>query len=216
MPNDQFGNDYGETCLPEYDSAASFHKGRYSWSLHHIPGGRGLDVGCGIGYGSQILLDRCLSYVGFDKYPSRKQRADFEFKNDRAEFLTLSANDIFPFESESFKSAVCFEAIEHIENDWQCVREIARCLDDDGVFVCSTPINKGQQKGHFHIREYTVQQFQEMINHAFSEVSYWGQNHGEDFKENAFEQIYILCVAKKPIRKNESSRISPQDTNAVS
>lgn len=194
---DAYGNFMGETMLPEVDAAFSFHQGRYSFAVGKISGGRVLDVGCGIGYGSVVLLEKCSEYVGFDYHPSRKLRADAEFSNPKSTFLTIDANYGFPFEDNSFDNVVCFEAIEHFINDKFVISEIYRVLKPGGKFVCSTPMNKGQNKGHYHIKEYTVEQFKALISGSFAIVEYYGQPYGNEFKLDDFKEIYILCVATK-------------------
>jgi ubiquinone/menaquinone biosynthesis C-methylase UbiE len=193
---DDYGNFMGETMLPEVDGALSFHKGRYEFALTKISGGKVLDMGCGIGYGSVVLLGKCSEYVGFDYHPSRKLRADAEFSNPKSTFITHSANEPFPFEDNSFDNAVCFEAIEHIEKDYFAISEIYRVLKSGGVFVASTPMKRGE-KGRYHIREYTVEEFKALISSKFSKVDYYGQPYSSDFKLDDFKQIYILCVAVK-------------------
>jgi len=198
---DEFGNSRGETLVPGVEGVdcVELHKARYEWALETISGGRVLDVGCGVGYGSKILLELCSGYVGFDYHPSRKLRADADYADNRATFLTHSACDPFPFEDESFDNAVCFEAIEHVDKDYDALAEIHRVLKPGGHFVCSTPINKGQPKGHYHIREYTVEQFQILIGSQFSEVKYFGQPYSAHFLKEAFKHIYICCIATKAI-----------------
>ena len=194
---DQFGNYKGETMIPEEDSAYDFHLARYQWAASFLPlDSSVLDVGCGIGYGSKPLLEKCGKYTGFDKYPCRKERAEFSYPDNRSTFLTFSANDIFPFIDNSFDGVVCFEAIEHIEKDYFVISEIYRVLKTGGVFVCSTPILR-LQKGHYHIREYSVKEFQDLIAVKFSDISWYGQGHNKEFLLGQLDSIYICCVAKK-------------------
>lgn len=193
---DKFGNHMGETLLPELDSAVDVHVARYRWALDSSSG-RILDVGCGIGYGSPILLRRCLEYVGFDYHPARRLRAEADYADDRATFLTHDANDPFPFEDESFHIAVCFEAIEHIASDRFAIGEIWRVLEPGGKFFCSTPVNRGQNKGHYHIREYTVEEFKNLIGSHFDDVQYFGQPHSINIGEILVKHTYICCKASK-------------------
>lgn len=195
---DEFGNEMGETLIPGLENMATMiHEARYRWAAKDIRG-RVLDVGCGIGYGSKILLEKCDEYIGFDKYLCRKQRADRDYADDRATFLVHSANVSFPFESKSFNTIICFEAIEHIQNHYKAMAEIARVLKSGGVFFCSTPINEGQPIGHYHIREYTVDQFKDLIETQFTDVRYYGQSYNTEFIENEFKDyIYICCMAIK-------------------
>lgn len=196
---DEYGNNIGETLLPECESLTTMdiHNGRYRWAAQHIEGGRVLDVGCGIGYGSVALLEKCEEYVGFDCHPGRKKRADVEYAGEHATFITHSANDPFPMPDDSFDAVVCFEAIEHIKKDYHAMAEIARVLKPGRKFFCSTPINYGQTKGHYHIREYSISAFKKLIESQFAEVEYFGQPYADAFVLNKMDEIYICCIAVK-------------------
>lgn len=195
---DFWGNNMGETMLPELDvSAYEWHTARYEFATGFIKEGDSvLDVGCGIGYGSKILLKKASKYVGFDKYTMRKLRALQSYPDDRSTFLVHSANDKFPFDDASFNCVVCFEAIEHIDNDNFAIKEIYRVLKNDGVFVCSTPLKIEGHQGGYHIREYSAINFRELIESSFTNTRYFGQGWNRSIVENLLSK-YILCVAVK-------------------
>ena len=199
---DEFGNHMGETMVPELDAAFGFHLDRYKWATSMLPEKSiVLDFGCGIGYGSSVLLEKCSKYVGFDRCESRKNRFEKSYKKENTEFLVLDANQPLPFSNNYFDAVVNFENIEHVENDYLAMSEIYRVLKVGGIYVCSTPINKGQEKGHYHVREYTVEAFKKLVESQFSDVVYYGQNtYSNEFVVNAFDRIYICCVAKKTIK----------------
>lgn len=143
------------------------------------------------------MLKKAARYIGFDKYDSRKLRFLKSYSSNRAEVLVHSANNTFPFTDNRFDSVTCFEAIEHIEKDNFAVSEIYRVLKPNCSFICSTPLRKGDSKGHYHIREYRFSEFKNLIESSFSKVRYFGQGYGTYIVENSLESIYILCVATK-------------------
>ena len=194
---DEFGNNMGETMLPELDPSYEWHVARYEFATIFMhEGDTVLDVGCGIGYGSKILFKKASKYVGFDKYEMRKQRALQSYPDERSTFLVHSANDAFPFEDASFDCVVCFEAIEHIENDILAMSEIYRVLKSGGVFIGSTPVKVEGHYGGFHAREYSSQEFKDLVGKFFSKVKYLGQGFNMTVVEG-LDSKYILCVATK-------------------
>ena len=202
MAIDEFGNETGETLIPDKDAyAAAWHKARYEWSLQFMKDkGVVLDVGCGIGYGSEILLRKASEYIGFDKYDCREKRFIRDYSKPNATMLVHSANEKFPFEDNSFDMVTCFEAIEHIEKDAFAIEEIHRVLKEGGSFCCSTPLLRIEGRyEHYHIRDYRRNEFMSLIESRFSKVSYYGQDYGVDIIPMIRQRdvIYILSVAYK-------------------
>ncbi len=96
--------------------------------------GKLLDVGCADGnLTSKINLHLPRTKVtGVDLY---KKSIEFARKNNPAiEFLVADARKL-PFKNKQFDTIVCVEALEHIPNNAEAVKEIKRCLKDNGRFI---------------------------------------------------------------------------------
>lgn len=61
------------------------------------------------------------------------------FKLSNTEFRLIDLDKDFPLQSEEFDAVVSSEVIEHVENPWHFVREIARILKKGGIAVITTP-----------------------------------------------------------------------------
>ena len=87
-----------------------------------------LDVGAGTGdfvktLSSWIKVDVC----GYEKI-------------DNLKFKHVDLNkDNLPYKNNSFKLTTCIEVIEHVENPFKLIRELARVTKKDGVCVLTTP-----------------------------------------------------------------------------
>ncbi len=94
--------------------------------------GRVLDLPCGTGALTQDLLD-----LGFDVTPCDIHPEYFQIKGRNAIYGNL--NSRLPFEDASFDYVVCVEGIEHTENPYNAIRELARVLRPEGKLILTTP-----------------------------------------------------------------------------
>jgi len=93
---------------------------------------RVLDIPCGTGALSQLLLDGGREVVSADLCPE-----GFVVPGRSAVRVNLNAG--LPFENESFDAVACVEGIEHIENPHLLAREANRMLRKEGMLYITTP-----------------------------------------------------------------------------
>jgi 2-polyprenyl-3-methyl-5-hydroxy-6-metoxy-1,4-benzoquinol methylase len=93
---------------------------------------RVLDLPCGTGALTRILLDGGLEVVPADLNP-----AGF-IVPDRS-CLYANLNERLPFEDGAFDAMACIEGVEHIENPHLLAREANRILRTGGRLYVSTP-----------------------------------------------------------------------------
>jgi len=78
-------------------------------------------------------------------------------------------------------AVVSFETIEHVQDPEGCVREAARVLRRDGVFVVSTPELEAFRlwclgvPNPFHLHELRKEEFRRLLETYFEDVVYYGQ-----------------------------------------
>jgi 2-polyprenyl-3-methyl-5-hydroxy-6-metoxy-1,4-benzoquinol methylase len=90
-----------------------------------------LDIGCGTG----ALLKR------LESYSDKKYGCDLNAMSlPGITFRKADLNKQFPFD-EKFDLITCIEVIEHVENQFQLIRDIKRSLSAKGICVISTPNN---------------------------------------------------------------------------
>lgn len=141
--------------------------------------GVALEIGCGRGYGFEIIQDSRAAPLGLDISPrfladARKQFSALPLVNGRGTLL--------PFADHSFDAIISFEVIEHVEDDVAFLTEIKRVARPNALIAISTP-NRLVASGAtekpldiFHVREYTFGQFQELLSRVFSSVSMFSQH----------------------------------------
>ena len=172
----------GERYLPWLEEAAIGyeHLHRYAYATQFVRGKKVLDLACGEGYGSYLLARSAESVVGIDIDENAIKHARNKYIKQNLEFKIGSATEV-PIASEHlFDVAVCFEALEHIEDHLKLLSEVKRLLTPDGVFVVSTPnktvyTDEPQFNNPFHVHELYFDELRELFETHFKKVKFLGQ-----------------------------------------
>jgi len=133
-------------------------------------GGDVLEVGSGDGYGLRMLFDKADSYTAIDKFPTNLDGIE----PGKVKFVQSNIPPL-PFPDNSFDWVVTFQVIEHIENDVDFTKEIARVLKPGGQLIMTTP-NRTMSltRNPFHVREYTAPELHKLVAKYFSETAVHG------------------------------------------
>ncbi len=154
---------------------------RSALAYHHaatIVKGDILEIGTGMGYGVEIIAPVAKRFISIDK----------ELQQDIPQLSNVEYYDMevppIDFENCSFDAVVSFQVIEHIENDMEFVREVARVLRPGGMFVVSTP-NKPMSltRNPWHVREYNADELRNILECNFSDVKAYGVVGNEKIME---------------------------------
>jgi len=110
-------------------------------------GERVLDIGCGGGRHSweACKTANCLVYaldIGWQEVSDARymlQALDNQGES-KGRWILLRGNSMsLPFQDGSFDKIICSEVLEHVPDDGQSMREMARVLKDDGLIAISVP-----------------------------------------------------------------------------
>jgi SAM-dependent methyltransferase len=143
--------------------------------------GVALDIGCGRGYGFDVIRHHSSKQIGVDVSFSflRDARAS---EPDRP--LALASGEHLPFSQASFDSIISFEVIEHIKDDVMFLRDLRRLARRNAFIAISTPNrlivsgDAAKPLNPFHVREYTADDFIRLLRQEFSTVTVFGQHEG--------------------------------------
>lgn len=168
-----------ERISPELAKAKPYtwahHIARYKFACQYCTKKIVLDIGCGAGYGAEMLLKegQARQVVGLD----------IDLEQIRIE-TTLGLNWIqgdammLPFNDESFELITAFEIIEHLNTPEKALKEIKRVLKKGGLAIISTPRRDLWQRtpaNPYHKIEFSLAEFTEIIASIFHSVQIYGQ-----------------------------------------
>ncbi len=152
------------------------HAERYKFASKYVKDKNVLDLACGVGYGSEILVQMGgpASVLGGDisaeaiEYAKKKyaRLTNVRFELMNAENLTLA--------DESVDVAVSFETIEHLPHVEEYLKNILRVLRPNGIYVVSTPNlevtqrETGPVENPFHFHEFTYDEISALLGKYFS------------------------------------------------
>ena len=139
-----------------------------------------LEVGCGAGYGLQMIASPAASYVAIDK----RKPVGVSF-HDQISFSRCQLPMLKKIGDDQFDTVICFQVIEHIQNDLRLLSEIKRVLKPGGILYLTTPNRLTSfTRNPFHVREYLPDEMIHLINLFFDEATVSG------VFGNAFVQEY--------------------------
>jgi 2-polyprenyl-3-methyl-5-hydroxy-6-metoxy-1,4-benzoquinol methylase len=146
------------------------HIARYRWATAFCEGRRVLDAGCGVGYGAGLLRQAgAAEVVAVDLAEAVIEVA----RNEVPEGVICEVADLrsLTYPDESFDLVVCFEVIEHVEEQDRVLDQLARVLRPDGLLLISSP-----NRGHYvpgnphHKHEYVPAELRAALEGRFGAV----------------------------------------------
>lgn len=118
-----------------------------------------LDVGCGLGYFSNLLSNKNESVDGIDidekciKYCQKYMKGRY----------TVGDIHKLPYSNDYYDKALCTEVLEHVNHNERILAEIYRVLKKGGILVASVPCSEGifgqlfKDIGHNNVNENTYE-----------------------------------------------------------
>jgi SAM-dependent methyltransferase len=169
----------GERIKPAAVTSGGYrdHIARYLFAAHFVAGCSVVDLCCGNGYGSNLLLAAgAVRVKGIDIAPEAISAAQQHYVGPEFEVGAVDQ----PLDLRGFDVAVCFEGIEHVTNPDQLLANMSAA----DLAVVSSP-NADFFPGGFsgnphHLREWTRREFLAVLSRYFSDVRMYFQWHHRD------------------------------------
>lgn len=154
------------------------HVATYNSAVSYVTGKAVLDMGCGSGYGTASIADKCAFICGVDISAEAVAYATEKFKAGNLTYKTISKVEDapLPFADESFDVVLSFQVIEHIADPSVYLQEISRVLKKNGVFIVATPdrstrlLPMQRPWNKFHVHEYAGVEFASLLSRHFADV----------------------------------------------
>lgn len=141
----------------------SEHTSRYAYALSLVGGAHVLDLGCGTGYGSEMLSWSAASVRGFDlwqpgagEHPQWPGVAELNYGHDLCKD-PLPGADV----------AIMFEVIEHLPDAPRAL-QIAFGAAQTIVGSFPNPVHHGSWMNRYHVNDWPLEQFERELDAAAS------------------------------------------------
>ena len=175
----------GERTLPDVPEENYWfrrHLAVYKWIAHRVEGQRVADLACGEGYGSNVLAEHAADVVGVDANPEAHEHARLRYQRPNLRF----ERDLVESYAGPCDAIVFLQTIEHIQDPGALLRGFAKAAE---VSYVSTPNRltlapDGAEKSDnpWHLREYTVAEYAELLAPHFRTIELYGVFHARKLR----------------------------------
>ncbi len=172
----------GERTLPNVPEENYWfrrHLAVYEWIAEQVDGKRVVDLACGEGYGSDVLAETASSVIGVDANPEAHDHARLRYVRPNLSFERDLVENVGSF--KGLDAVVFLQTIEHIED---VPALLANIVSAAPLAFISTPNRltlapEGADKSDnpWHLREYTIGEYREVLEPAFGQVEVLGLFH---------------------------------------
>ena len=187
------------------------HLHRYALSRDYVAGKRVLDIGCGAGYGTDLLAEQAREAVGVDIDRGAVARATKAYRRPNLSYQVADCYDL-PFADGEFDAVVANEMIEHIDRQDDFLKEARRVLKTGGLLIVSTPnrpiYNRYKSPNPFHVAEMDIPEFRHLLEGHFASVRLTGLRMAlisAAFEMDADDRPANLAAATSYIGEQSSS-----------
>ena len=170
----------GERTLPDVPEENYWfrrHLAVYEWIASRVRGLRVADLACGEGYGSDVLAATAQDVVGVDANPEAHEHARLRYRRPNLRFERALAEEF----DEPRDAIVFLQTIEHIHDPSALLDRLAAVAPLAYVTTPNrltlAPPGAEKSENPWHLREYTLGEYRELLDPHFSRVEILGVFH---------------------------------------
>jgi len=210
----------GERTLPDVPEENYWyrrHLAVYEWIAARTRGLRVADLACGEGYGSAVLARTAARVVGVDANPEAFEHARLRYGAPNLSFERGLVEEY----AEPCDAIVFLQTVEHIHDPGALLARIAKAAP---LAYVSTPNRltlapEGAEKSEnpWHLREYTVAEYRELLDPQFSEVRLHGLFHARKLRAHevalsaGWDRVHKALRLTKPFYDRFTPAIAASD-----
>lgn len=151
-PNGLHYNRFGRKVTPTGNDRKNYlnHRKFYEFAAQFGKGKKVADIGCGSGYGCEILKKQGAEHVSGTDISEESIRFARSRYGDLADFSMQGITDLKEYPDGSFDIVVCNEVMEHIKEygmENNAIGELKRITRNGGLLIIATP-NEEMIEGH--------------------------------------------------------------------
>jgi SAM-dependent methyltransferase len=140
------------------------HEERYRFAARCARPGRLLDIACGVGYGTRLVVDESdvpFTALGVDLSEEAIAYASEHYAQPGTSFLAADAMSFR--DSDGFDTIVSLETIEHLPQPDRFVDGIVTLLKPGGSLVVSVPSAPTKDVNPHHLHDFTESSFRRLF-----------------------------------------------------
>lgn len=187
---------YSERIIPEktFAGALASHLKRYDFAKQFCKDKVVLDAACGVGYGSCCLAGVAKEVISVDISEEAIAYAKEHYQRENIQFKIMEIHS-FLFADKYFDIVCSFETIEHLDEPQRYLTEVKRVLNEDAIFIVSTPNVKKtpyNPKNYYHKTEFSKRDFEALLNKYFAKVEIFGQTRLQSLPHYYIQKLDIF------------------------
>lgn len=157
-----------------------------------------LDIGCGTGYGVNVLKEEYIEVTGIDQNAEAIDFAQKTFPQNNYEQANILKWDLT---GHNPNLVTFFEVIEHLtyKEGIAVIGKYRNILKPGGLFLISTPRDNNSKYNQFHKSQWDYATLKNNLSDLFSQVTMYGQDWdtGKITLEQPMTDDFFIAVARK-------------------
>jgi len=203
--------------LPEENYWFRRHLAVYEWIAERCRGQRVADLACGEGYGSEVLARTAAEVVGVDANPEAHEHARLKYT---APNLRFERGLVEQF-AEPRDAIVFLQTIEHVHEPEALLRGFAAAAPVSYVSTPNrltlAPAGAERSDNPWHLREYTIEEYRELLEPCFARVEILGLFHARKLRVHelairlGWDRVHRTLRLTKPFYERFTPAINAAD-----
>ena len=175
----------GERTLPDVPEENYWfrrHLAVYEWIAERVRGLRVADLACGEGYGADVLAETAAEVVGVDANPEAHEHARLRYRRANLRFERGLVEEFdAPCDAITF-----LQTIEHVHEPGALLERFSRTAPTAYISTPNrltlAPPGAEKSENPWHLREYTLAEYRELLEPHFTRVDVLGVFHARKLR----------------------------------